>query len=54
MHRPGKLGLYSEDLEIYIFLCNTKPVSMRIEYYGFIVVEADRVFVREHYRSKLS
>ena len=30
MHRPRKLGLYFEDLGLYIFLYNTKPVSMRI------------------------
>ena len=30
MHRPRKLGLYFKDLGLYIFLYNTKPVSMRI------------------------
>ena len=30
MHRPRKLGLYSQDLGLSIFLYNTKPVSMRI------------------------
>ena len=30
IHRPRKRGLYFEDLEPYIFLYNTKPVSMCI------------------------
>ena len=30
MHRPHKLGLYFEDIWLYIFLYNTKTVSMRI------------------------
>ena len=30
VHRPRKLGLYFKDLGLYIFLYNTKPVSMRI------------------------
>ena len=30
MHRSHKLGLYLNDLGLYSFLYNTKPVSMRI------------------------
>ena len=30
MHRPRKLGLYFKNLGLYIFLHNTKPVSIRI------------------------
>ena len=32
MHKPRKLGLYFEDLGLYIFLYNTKPVSIRAYY----------------------
>ena len=30
MHRARDLGLYFKDLGLYIFLYNTKPVSIRI------------------------
>ena len=30
MHRPRMLSLYFQDLRLYIFLYNIKPVSMRI------------------------
>ena len=37
LHRPRKLGLHSKDLGLYIFLHNTKPVSIHIIIYFFIV-----------------